>query len=80
MSDETKAALAAAIQGHIADERGEEQILTDWVVTAASINLNRPAEDKVTGYLYTSEGTHHAVRGLTSLQAEWLESTEDVDP
>jgi hypothetical protein len=85
MSEQTKAALEAALQDHLTDECGENRVLTDYILTAAFINLERPHSDNVTGYFHEVRGAMHSSIGLTELQGAWLaegggSDQDDVDP
>ncbi|SDW33427.1 hypothetical protein SAMN04487912_102366 [Arthrobacter sp. cf158] len=72
MSEQTKAALEAALQEHLTDECGPQRVMTDYILTMAYINLDRPLSDNVTGYLHDARGAMHSTIGLTELQGAWL--------
>jgi hypothetical protein len=72
MSEQTKIALEKALQDHVLDECGDSRVVTDYVLTAAFINLERPQSDNVTGYFHEVRGAMHCSIGLTEIQAEWL--------
>jgi hypothetical protein len=85
MSEDTKRKLQEALQEHLRDENedGEERVVTEFVLTAAFINLSRPA-DSVHGYFHECHGPIHAVMGLDNIQSGWLEEfyaePESKDP
>ncbi|MFS0718851.1 hypothetical protein ABC337_04960 [Arthrobacter sp. 1P04PC] len=82
MSQQTKADLEKALQDHLTDECGESRVVTDYVLTAAFINLDRPLADNITGYFHEARGAMHSSIGLTEIQAEWLAAgggTNDPD-
>ena len=72
MTEQTKAALEAALQDHLTDEAGLNRVVTDYILTAAFINLERPAADNITGYFHEVRGAMHASSGLTEIQGAWL--------
>lgn len=82
MSDETYEALEDAIRAHIADLSDGAAMLTDWRVTAASVDPNYPMGS--TGYLHiTSAHTPaHSRMGLALVgyreeKRTWDEQQED---
>ena len=82
MSEQTKAALESALQDHLTDECGPSRVVTDYILTAAFITLERPASDNVTGYFHEVRGAMHSSIGLTELQGAWLAEgggTDDPD-
>lgn len=72
MSEQTKAALEAALQDHLTDEAGSNRVVTDYILTAAFINLDRPHSDNITGYFHEVRGAMHSSIGLTEIQGAWL--------
>lgn len=82
MSAETKAAIEQALQAHILDESGDDRMLTEYVITAAYVDLSRPAEEQVTGYQYLGRGSYHSALGLAYQQVSYLRTSVfgDTEP
>ena len=76
MSDETFAALEAALKAHVADAENEGALLTDWIVTAACVGGFAG-----TGYMHLSaKGTApHSLFGLSVVTQRHYEEVWDAD-
>jgi len=75
MSAETKAAMEAAIQAHLADEfeNASDILLTDYVMACAAVRMDPGAELNTTSYSWWSNGgAHHSMRGLVAMLGDWM--------
>lgn len=74
MSDQTYAALEAAIADHIADEYADQQITTDWYLIAAHVG----SAARQTAYTHIcSDSPPHSLSGLVWRAQKRLDREDD---
>lgn len=79
MSDETKAALEAALNDHLADDGmlRDGEIVTDWLILAASLPVERTEDEDAIYTVVTAEHmmSHHSL----GLAAWYLHDRHDSE-
>jgi hypothetical protein len=76
MSAVTKAALEAAMYAHISDEEEAPQLITGWVISAATSSFGDDGDQNVHSYWFESADNQapHITHGLITMVDEWASS------
>lgn len=63
-----------AIDYYLAEtsDDSDNRMTTDFMITAAFINLSAPADPPSTGYVHICKGASHSLQGLNILESAWL--------
>lgn len=77
MSAETKTALDRALQAHVADECGGDELVTAYVIACATTSFSDPGEENRHSYYMDCPNNQppHVSRGLSDIMSEWTSST-----